>query len=58
MHSYRGEIMCRFYGIDTTKYKVGDKKQIIYNEYKYDIGDRVAQIVFLELPKITLIEVE
>lgn len=56
--SYRGEIMCRFQGIDATKYRVGDKKQIIYGENKYNVGDRVAQIVFLELPKITLIEAD
>ena len=54
--SYRGEIMCRFYGIDTTKYCVGKQREIIYNENKYNIGDRVAQIVFMELPKITLVE--
>lgn len=56
--SYRGEIMCRFQGIDGIKYKVGDEKRIIYNENKYNIGDRVAQIVFMKLPKITLIEAE
>ena len=62
--SYRGEIRCRFY--DTKKNK--DYLEIIQNgvinkifnphniRKIYEIGDRVAQIVFLELPKITLIE--
>lgn len=56
--SYRGEIMCRFQGIDATKYRVGDKKQIIYGDNIYNVGDRVAQIVVIELPKITLVEAQ
>lgn len=56
--SYRGEIMCRFQGMNAIKYKVGDKDAIIYGDNKFNVGDRVAQIVFMELPKITLIEAE
>ena len=56
--SYRGEIMCRFYGTKTINYNVGNKGATIYAGKKYDVGERVAQIVFLELPKITLIEAD
>jgi dUTP pyrophosphatase len=55
--SYRGEIMCRFYGTKTINYNVGNKSATIYGDNKFNDGDRVAQIVFMELPKITLIEV-
>lgn len=47
--SYRGEIVCRFF--DNKRYISKDRK-------KYDIGDRVAQIVFVEIPKITLVEAD
>lgn len=53
--SYRGEIMCRFQELNKYTPKFGD---INSDLKKYDVGDRVAQIVFLELPKITLIEVD
>lgn len=56
--SYRGEIMCRFYGTKTINYNVGNKSATIYGDNKFNVGDRVAQIVFMELPKITLIETE
>lgn len=56
--SYRGEIMCRFYGTKTINYNVGNKGATIYGGKKYEVGERVAQMVFLELPKITLIEAE
>jgi dUTP pyrophosphatase len=56
--SYRGEIMCRFHGMEVTRYSIGNKREIIYNENKYKVGERVAQIVFMELPKITLIEAQ
>lgn len=56
--SYRGEIMCRFHGIKTINYNAGNKGATIYGGKKYEVGERVAQIVFLELPKITLIEAE
>ncbi len=68
--SFRGEIRCRFARIPSTKFEEllmwqDDKKnnikghiEILWNrEKQFEIGDRVAQIVFLELPKITLIEV-
>ncbi len=42
---YRGEIKVRF--------KVLDK-----NNYTYDVGDRVAQLIILPYPKINLIEAE
>jgi dUTP pyrophosphatase len=69
--SYRGEIMCRFARIPSTEFKdllmwTEDKKkeikgriEIVWNlEKQYEVGERVAQIVFLELPKITLVETE
>ncbi len=56
--SYRGEIMCRFQGTRRLDYKIGGKDAVLYGDNLYKVGDRVAQIVFLELPKITLIEVE
>ena len=58
--SYRGEIMCRF-----------NKEPYIYNKLEninsgksltigkiYEVGERVAQIVFIAIPQITLIESE
>jgi dUTP pyrophosphatase len=49
--SYRGELRCRFYRTD--------KETVTnYERKEYEIGDRVAQIVFMELPKITLVEAE
>ena len=69
--SYRGEIMCRFAKVvneSIKKYKLktfSDSDQYgidlgsVKRELKeYYIGDRVAQIVFLKLPKITLIEAQ
>lgn len=56
--SYRGEIMCRFLGTKGLHYKVGSEDAVVYGNDLYNVGDRVAQIVFLELPKITLIEAE
>ena len=64
--SYRGEIRCRFY--DTNKHNdyielsqhngMIDRVHPSYLKKNiYEIGDRIAQIVFLELPKITLKEV-
>lgn len=67
--SYRGEIRCRFAKVVSEmirKYKLkdffnGDKYGIdiglLNRELKrYEVGDRVAQVVFMKLPKITLIE--
>ena len=64
--SYRGEIMCRFQITkeDDRQLKLPFDVMItkitnIRSEIKlYNIGDRVAQIVFLELPKITLVEAQ
>lgn len=65
--SYRGEIMCRFQITkdDDRQLKIPfdnntvNKITNVRSELKlYDVGDRVAQIVFMELPKITLIEAE
>jgi dUTP pyrophosphatase len=50
--------MCRFFGLKTIDYNVGNQSATIYRGKKYEIGERVAQIVFLELPKITLVEVD
>jgi len=60
--SYRGEIMCRFYETEMSFSYIEHKnvRTKIYQEHlsnKYVVGDRVAQIVFIEIPKITLIEV-
>ena len=45
--SYRGEILCRF----------TDLKQFVSkNKKHFEIGERVVQIVFFKLPKITLVE--
>ncbi len=66
--SYRGEIMCRFFEtkehldyVQSDKFNDGSVRHLHQPRLKrnvYEIGDRVAQIVFLELPKITLIEAE
>lgn len=64
--SYRGEIMCRFQPVVNNNIKDiilnSEEKphySFIWNiEKQYNVGDRVAQIVFLKLPKITLIEAE
>jgi dUTP pyrophosphatase len=57
--SYRGEIMCRFTPVINNNIKniVFEVNDIEFNK-RYDIGDRVAQIVFMELPKITLVETQ
>lgn len=49
-NSYRGELIINF--DDTKAYSPVQTKEI------YEVGDRVAQIVFMELPKINLIEVD
>jgi len=61
--SYRGEIMCRFTPVINNNIKdiviKEDGFDFVFDENKrYDIGDRVAQIVFMELPKITLVEAQ
>lgn len=49
-NSYRGELIINF--DDTKAYSPVQAKEV------YEVGDRVAQIVFLELPKINLIETD
>lgn len=69
--SYRGEILCRFARIPSTEFKdlvlwdedvmkkIRNHIEIIWNKEKqYEVGERVAQIVFLKLPKITIVEAE
>jgi dUTP pyrophosphatase len=56
--SYRGEIMCRFFGTHALKYKIGNNEAIIYGDDVYKIGERVVQVVFLKLPDVQLIEVD
>jgi len=66
--SYRGPIICRFHEtkehldyVQSDKFIDGTVKHLHQPRLKrnvYNIGDRVAQIVFMELPKITLIEAE
>jgi dUTP pyrophosphatase len=46
--SYRGEIKFRFY----------DTKPTEYGQNQYYIGERIGQIVFLDLPAVSLREVE
>ena len=49
-NSYRGELIINF--DDTKAYSPVQTKEV------YEVGDRVAQIVFLKLPKINLIETD
>jgi dUTP pyrophosphatase len=64
--SFRGEIKCRFYdtekNLDYYRLEIDGFINKIYNprneKKHYKIGERICQIVFLELPKITLIEAE
>lgn len=63
--SYRGEIRCRFSPIVNGNIKdilidvVNEKFNFKWNlDKQYKVGDRVAQIVFIELPKINLVEVQ
>ncbi len=51
--SYRGSLMCRFQKFNEQNVW-GDSNNI----KKFDVGDRVAQIVFMEIPKITLVEAQ
>ena len=52
--SYRGELRCRFYQTNAHT-ALGEPNP---NRIEYQIGDRVAQIVFMELPKIKLVETD
>jgi len=52
--SYRGELRSRFYQTKAHT-ALGEPNP---NRKEYEIGDRVAQIVFMKLPKITLVEAE
>ncbi len=71
--SYRGEITCRFAKVINDAFRDTESKGLFKkfepsqridilslprNIKKYEVGDRVAQIVFLELPKVSLIESE
>ena len=68
--SYRGEIMCRFAKVVNKTIKKYKLKGSVDDQYgidlgslnrelkQYYIGDRVAQIVFMELPKITMVEAQ
>ena len=66
--SYRGELRCRFYEtrehldyVQSDKFNDGtvrDLHQPLLKRNTYEIGDRVAQIVFMELPKIKLVETD
>lgn len=51
---YLGEIRCRYY--NTTNLRNVITLETIPAGKIYSVGDRVAQILFLELPKITLVE--
>jgi dUTP pyrophosphatase len=54
--SYRGEIMFRFFGTKKTKYGSGKNEYNDYGENTYELGDRCGQIVFVEIPKVQLLE--
>lgn len=47
---YHGEVIFRFN--DTKEYTVTQKKDI------YDVGDRIGQIIFIDLPEVELIQVD
>jgi len=59
--SYRGEVRFRFYdtrNIFVKSYhslrKLVDKKFV--NQYIYNIGDKIGQVVFIKLPVVELVE--
>jgi dUTP pyrophosphatase len=57
--SYRGEVQFRFHGVKTIHFSAGTN--LSYNSYGsnvYEIGDRIGQVVFVEIPKITLEEAD
>lgn len=66
--SYRGEIMCRFHEtkehldyVQSDRFNDGTVRHLHQPRLKrnvYNIGERVVQIVFIEIPKITLIEAQ
>lgn len=51
--SFRGEIRCRFH---QTRVKDNMGYLLSKSDKKYEVGDRVAQIVFMEIPKIKMVE--
>ncbi len=61
--TYRGEIMCRFTPIVNGNLKdiLIDRESGAYTfqwdkDNQYKVGDRIAQIVFVEIPKVALLE--
>ena len=71
--TYRGEIMCRFSkyhhdmwmeyemsddGHEEKPIPVVDIKPVVRKADYYEVGDRVCQMVFMELPKVDLIEAD
>jgi len=54
--SYRGEIICRFYQLDSNNAYRVNMGLVQFGNNKYAIGERIAQIVFVEIPKIKLVE--
>ena len=55
---FRGEVRCRFYGTKVMAYTAGIKKMFDYGGNAYEVGERVAQIIFLKLPDVRLEEAE
>jgi len=53
---YRGEVRCRFYGTKVMAYTAGTEKMFDYGGNAYEVGERVAQVIFIPIPKIKLIE--
>jgi dUTP pyrophosphatase len=66
--SYRGELVCRFHEtrehldyVQSAKSDEGTVRLLHQPRLKrnvFEVGDRVAQIVFMEIPKITLVEAQ
>lgn len=71
--SYRGEIMCRFFkahhdmimeyetpddGYEERYIPNIDIKPVVRKADYYEVGDRVCQMVFMELPFVTLVEAD
>jgi deoxyuridine 5'-triphosphate nucleotidohydrolase len=55
---YRGEVRCRFYGTNVVHYSIGTEKFVDYGNNKYEVGERVAQIIFIPIPPVKLIEAQ
>jgi dUTP pyrophosphatase len=55
---FRGEVRCRFYGTKVNAYNVGTDKMFDYGGNAYEVGERVAQMIIIPIPKIKMIEAQ